>query len=456
MFNNIIPPTYSGSTLTHIPDSQQKDDENIADNQESLPLTSSIISIQNTSENLSQANIFTIEGVKRYLNQAYQKLWSSDSCSEERAELEEILSRGEELRFQAEKRSNPCNEEPVPHPWKGSILKRGLVSIGFLTGIGVTAGVIKHYSGRNAYSEPKTSTDEGQGGNLEDSFGDHAVHHDDPRSEIRHKRQHFTESPYRTTKFEDRFDIVKYSKYLQEKEKILKIKSNLSQTHQEGEKTLTGIVSDAQKADVLNWWLNYKWKGTNIKLEGAPHDPEEGATYSVGQSHVICINGLLWYLHYDSRENHFEIENAKKERIMIAFDENTSPISESNDNVNEYLNFLNEMRRKKGITNITAINNKLSHLLVSIKIEEDKIKKIKKRTFTPKYTGCDVDIVRVNEYQKIKFKEKKEADIKVVLGRMTNLKVEVKKHADKMIDLLHPALEWCLRNKIKKKANAIF
>ncbi|QJU41823.1 hypothetical protein [Serratia marcescens] len=455
MFNNIIPPTYSGSTLTHIPDSHQKDDENTADNQESLPLTSSIISIQNTSENLSQANIFTIEGVKKYLNQAYQKLWPSDSCSEERAELEEILSRGEELRFQAEKLRNPCNEEPVPHPWKGSILKRGLVSIGFLTGIGVTLGVINHYSGRNAYSEPKTSTDEGQGGNLEDSFGGHAVHHDDPRDESRHQRRHFTESPYRTTKFEDRFDIFKHSKYLQEKEKMLKIKSKFSQTHQGGEKTLTGIVSDAQKADVLNWWLNYKWKGTNIKLEGAPHDPEEGTTYSVGQSDVICINGLLWHLHYDSRKNHFEIENAKKERIMIAFDENTSPISESNDNVNEYLSFLSEVRRKKEIANITAINNKLAHLLMSIKIEEDKIKKIKKRKFIPKYTGCDVNIDTINEHQRVKFKEKKDNDIKVVLGRMTNLRGEVKKHADKMIDLLHPALEWYLKNKIKKNQHDI-
>lgn len=180
-------------------------------NGELAPLTEALDSICNTNHELNKGS--TLRTISGYLNQAWQRLWTAynelssqeDSDNETEIELYKILTEGENLKGQADSLQDPVDEAPVPGTWKDSFLKRWLVGVGILSGIGasVSSGYW-YYTGRpasttgpagNATVSPfgvsvkPIVSQPGSGGTLEDSSGNHSLHHDNPVNRTRKSRR---------------------------------------------------------------------------------------------------------------------------------------------------------------------------------------------------------------------------------------------------------------------------
>lgn len=181
-------------------------------NGELASLREALGSACNTNHELNKGS--TLSTVSGYLNQAWQRLWiaynklssQEDSDKETEIELHKILTEGENLNRQADSLQDPVDEAPVPGPWKGSFLKRCLVGAGILSGVGASVSSGYWYYTRRPASttgpagnttaypfgvsvKPVVSLP-GSGGTLEDSFGNHPLHHDNPANRTRNSRRH--------------------------------------------------------------------------------------------------------------------------------------------------------------------------------------------------------------------------------------------------------------------------
>ena len=217
--------TLKNSSSPPIPAGYKVNDDISQNNSESSALTSEINFVGNSRQALSIQKNTSIPLTDGFLTRTWRSLQASDGehsrgniSDEEGTELTEILTMGETLRQQANSLCAPSNEAPVPLAWKGSILKRCLVGVGFLTGAGVLGGAgyagYKYYNARAANTgapgkglQPgalhttleAVKMQESYGGSLEDSFGHHALHHDASTNRTRHNRRHQPESAYNTT-----------------------------------------------------------------------------------------------------------------------------------------------------------------------------------------------------------------------------------------------------------------
>lgn len=195
------------------------------------PLTTALDSVRNSTHELNKGS--RSGRMADYLNQAWHRLSTTDKGQfsvengghQEGTGLQEIFSEGESLRSLADSLHAPDTEEPVPHGWKGSLLKRCLVGAGYLTGTGLMSAAgyagYRYYNDGSAYNESQKNTlkpsytpsnttqkDGSHGGNLEDSFGHHALHHDSPANKARHSRRHVTlDTPPKTLQINTPDDV---------------------------------------------------------------------------------------------------------------------------------------------------------------------------------------------------------------------------------------------------------
>ncbi|MBN3264157.1 hypothetical protein H5A43_13580 [Pectobacterium brasiliense] len=194
-------------------------------NGELASLTQALGAICNTKHELNKGSTLSTN-----LNQAWQRLWTAynegasqkDSDNEAGIKLQEILTEGENLHRLADSLQYPVDEAPVPGPWKGSFLKRCLVGAGILSGIGasVSSGYW-YYTGRSASTTgPAGNTTAypfgvsvkpvvSHPGSVEDSFGNHSLHHDNPANRTRKSRRHFLPKALSTPQPVNSHDDVK-------------------------------------------------------------------------------------------------------------------------------------------------------------------------------------------------------------------------------------------------------
>lgn len=190
----------------------------VQNDRELSPLTSTINSVHNSMQTLS----FSENNTNARNNGFFARIWHSLRTSEgshaqknhrdeKGTELKDITAGGEALRREAESLRGTDTAEPVPHGWKGSLLKRSLIGAGVLTGTGVLgAAGYEYFNAGSARAGTRAGTPEssfapsdsvnrgqGYGGSLETMSGHHAIHHNDPAGKLRHRR-HLDASPYRS------------------------------------------------------------------------------------------------------------------------------------------------------------------------------------------------------------------------------------------------------------------
>ncbi|MCS3434584.1 hypothetical protein [Klebsiella sp. BIGb0407] len=205
----MISDTVKYSSTPTISDSKKVDDDHPQNNSESSALTSDISFVRN-STNMRSIKKNTTPIADGFLNRVWRCFQTSDGnhsngniCDEEGTELTEILTQGENLRQQAHSLCRSDSEAPVPHGWRGSLLKRCLVGAGLLTGTGVLGGM--GYAGYKYYNHGTSSTEKSRytiqetGETLEESFGNHTLYHDGAANMPRHYRRHLFAPAYNTT-----------------------------------------------------------------------------------------------------------------------------------------------------------------------------------------------------------------------------------------------------------------
>lgn len=202
-----------------IPDRHKVDDDIPQNDSESSMLTSDVSFVRNSIRMLSTKKNILISLSDGFLSRVWRIFQASDGkhssenvSDKEDTELTEILILGETLRQQSDSLFISCNEVPVPHEWKGSLLKRCLIGVGLLTGSGVLG--CAGYSGYKYYNARAKNTEapgkslpletvimqEDHGGNLEDSFSHYAFHHNGQTNRTHHHRQHRSASDYNSVK----------------------------------------------------------------------------------------------------------------------------------------------------------------------------------------------------------------------------------------------------------------
>lgn len=199
--NNDIP-----FSTAQISKSKSYELNNTEGNRESTSLIEALTSLHNSNHELYKGN--PSGGFPPWFNQVWQWLRTTsdgqvsvkNGNNEEGTELQTILTEGENLRRQADLLSASEVHEIVTHDWKGSILQRCLVGVGLMGAAGYAG--YRYYNARTPSGSQQSTRQpsntipdfvtkgRSHGGDLGDSFGHHALHHDDPANRTRHGRRH--------------------------------------------------------------------------------------------------------------------------------------------------------------------------------------------------------------------------------------------------------------------------
>jgi len=199
----MISDTVKYSSVPTISDNKKMGDDHPQNNSESSALTSDISFVRNSTNIIFIKKNTSIPITDGFFTRVWRCFQTSDGkhsngnlCDEGDTELAEILTHGENLRQQVNSLCNPDSEAPVPHGWRGSMLKRCLVGAGLLTGTGVLDGMgyagYKYSNHGTSSIEKSRYTIQETSGSLEDSFGNHAPYHDGAANKLRHHRRHLS------------------------------------------------------------------------------------------------------------------------------------------------------------------------------------------------------------------------------------------------------------------------
>lgn len=171
-------------------------------------------SVHNSTHEIKRGSV--LGRISDNLKQAWQGLQAphngqssvDNGANEEETQPQEVFVQGEDLRLMAHNLSTSRGEEFKSDAWQGSLFKRVLVGISFLTWIGALGAGYKYFAGRYAFNaNPAGNTEafpfgtsvnpvaqQGSGGTLKDSFGNNIpTQSDNPGHSVRHRLSDLSE-----------------------------------------------------------------------------------------------------------------------------------------------------------------------------------------------------------------------------------------------------------------------